>query len=103
MVWNVRTGFEGWTEAAAELPRGLFPSSGAVRADASGLSAADGRKLPWDDVERVAMKRNVFGLPHLLVRLRDGGRARIGVPLGVPLRLVDELVEIVDSHYRPAR
>ena len=100
MVWTLRTGFEGWTgEAQAEL-RGR---RGAVRADASGLSAADGRTLPWDEVERVAMKRNLFGLPHLLVRLRDGTRARIGVPLGVPLRRVDELVEIVDSHYRPAR
>jgi hypothetical protein len=75
----------------------------AVRADETGLQAPDGSKTPWEQIDRLAMKRGWFGLTHLLVRLRDGRRTRVEVPLGVPAASVDRFVEVVDRHYRPAR
>jgi hypothetical protein len=110
-VWDAHTGYE--TDVAeAELPwRGPLAALAAlvrgpacpVRADATGLQTADGATLPWGEIERVAIKRNLVGLPHLLVALRGGGRTRVGLPLGAPARSVGRFVEVVDCHFRPAR
>jgi hypothetical protein len=106
--WDTRIGYEDFMSdvAAAELPRGplsILRRKGPIRADARGLQTADGKTLPWDQVDRVMMKRNLLGVPHLRVALKDGGRSRVGVPLGVPISSVDRLIEVVDRHFRPAR
>ena len=108
--FDQRLGFDPTTTRHAELPA-PFAALGrlfrrtvcAVRADETGLRAADGSRTPWSEIDRLAMKRNLLGLPHLLVRRRDGRRAKVAVPLGVPAAEVDRFVEVVDSHYRPAR